>query len=319
MVEIGYHASHEQFAPGELVSLVQRAERQGFDHVLASDHFHPWSQRQGHSGHVWSWLGAAMGTTEQSFGTVNCPTFRYHPAVVAQAAATLASMYPDRFWLCIGSGQLLNEGITGERWPVKSERNERLQEAAEVIRDLWAGKEVTRRGRIPVEAARLFTLPDEPPSLFGAALSEATAGWLGTWADGLVTLATPEHAQDTARIEAFREHAPDASVYVKVQLSYARDEQAALEGAMEQWRTNCIPGPVTEQLRRPADYDELGEEIDEPQVREHVRISADPADHARWIREDMQLDVDRIFLHNVHPDQRAFIDDFGEHVLPQLA
>ena len=130
---IGFHASHEQFPPGQLLDAVQLAQDRGFDAVLASDHFHPWSERQGESGHVWSWLGAAMEATSIPFGTVNAPGYRYHPAVIAQAAATLRSMYPERFWFAIGSGQLLNESITGEQWPRKDERNRRLQACADVM------------------------------------------------------------------------------------------------------------------------------------------------------------------------------------------
>lgn len=319
MAEIGYHASHEQHPPGELLGLVQEAEDQGFEHVLASDHFHPWSQRQGEAGHVWSWLGAAMQATSTTFGTVNCPGYRYHPAVVAQAAATLRAIFPDRFWLSMGSGQLLNEGITGQRWPPKRERNARLREAAQVARDLWAGEEVTHYGRITVEAARLYTRPVTPPPLIGAALSEETARWIADWADGLLTLTTPDHEADAQRIQAFRERAPDKPVFVKAQHSYAREEETALEGAYEQWRTNCIPGPVTEQLRAPADYDDLAEMVDEEDVEANVRVSADPDDHVEWLQRDRQLDVDRVYVHNVNTQEEAFVQDFGEAVLPELA
>src|ERR671912_30728 len=128
MAQIGYHASHEQFTPGELIEYVVAAERAGFASVMSSDHFAPWSDAQGQSGFAWSWLGAALATTSLPFGVVNAPGQRYHPAIVAQASATLAVMFPDRFWIAVGSGQLLNEHITGDRWPAKPERNERLRE-----------------------------------------------------------------------------------------------------------------------------------------------------------------------------------------------
>jgi G6PDH family F420-dependent oxidoreductase len=135
---IGYHASHEQFPPSTLLRLVKAAEQAGFQAAKCSDHFHPWSDRQGHSGYAWSWLGAAMEATRIPFGVISAPGWRYHPAIVAQAAATLAEMYPGRFWLALGSGQALNEGITGLPWPPKAERNARLKESAEVIRARWA-------------------------------------------------------------------------------------------------------------------------------------------------------------------------------------
>lgn len=317
-MNVGYHASHEQFAPSALLSYVKLAEECGFTDVLASDHFHPWSERQGESGFVWSWLGSAMEATSMTFGTVNAPGYRYHPAVVAQAAATLAETYPERFWLSVGSGQLLNEGITGEKWPAKDERNARLEECAEVIRKLWDGERVTHRGRVTVEQAKLYTRPETPPRLVGAALSEETARWLGTWADGMITLGTPDHEADARRVEAFREHAPDKPVYLKVQLSYADEDEAALDGAYDQWRTNCVPGPVTQELRTPEEYDELGEGISREQVEENVRVSADLDQHVEWLREDRSLDVEKLVLHNVNANQEQFVEDFGEHVLPEL-
>jgi coenzyme F420-dependent glucose-6-phosphate dehydrogenase len=140
---IGYHASHEQFPPGELLKWTALAERAGFECGMCSDHFAPWSASQGESGFAWSWLGAAMARTSMSFGTVNAPGQRYHPAIVAQAAATLDAMFPDRFWIALGSGQLLNEGITGARWPTKQERNARLLESATIMRALWRGEMVS--------------------------------------------------------------------------------------------------------------------------------------------------------------------------------
>ena len=318
MTTIGYHASHEQFAPSELLSYVQLAEEHGFEAVLASDHFHPWSERQGESGHVWAWLGAAMGATDLPFGTVNAPGYRYHPAVIAQAAGTLREMFPERFWLAIGSGQLLNEGITGENWPVKEERNARLRECADVMRRLWDGAEVTHHGRITVERARLWTRPESPPPLIGAALSTETARWLGEWADGMITVGTPDQEADRERVEAFREEAPEKPVYLKVQLSYDEDDESALEGAYEQWRTNCIPGPVTQQLRTPEEYDELGEGVSREQVEENVRVSADLDEHLGWIRGDLDMGVETVILHNVNTNQEAFIEEFGENVIGDL-
>lgn len=313
--DIGFHASHEQFAPGDLLEYVSRAEDRGFDAVLASDHFHPWSERQGESGHVWSWLGGAMALTDLPFGTVNAPGYRYHPAVIAQAAATLRSMFPERFWFAIGSGELINEGITGEPWPIKSDRNERLRECATVVRELFDGEEVTHDGHVTVQTATLYSRPDTPPPLFGAALSVETARWLGEWADGMITLATPDRAALENRIDAFRERAEDKPIYVKAQLSYASSYEDALDGAYEQWRTNCIPGSVTQQLRTPADYDELGEQITREEVEENVRVEADLNRHREWIDGDLQLDIDGLFLHNVNSNQVEFIDAFGEDVL----
>ncbi|TYT60666.1 TIGR03885 family FMN-dependent LLM class oxidoreductase [Natrialba swarupiae] len=318
MTAIGYHASHEQFAPSDLLEWVQLADGHGFEHALASDHFHPWSEQQGESGFVWSWLGSAMEATDLTFGTVNAPGYRYHPAIVAQAAATLREMYPERFWLSVGSGQLLNEGVTGVDWPVKSERNARLEECTDVMRRLWDGQEVTHHGRIDVEQAMLYSRPETPPPVIGAALSEETAAWLAEWADGMITIATPDHEADADRVEAFRENAPEKPVYLKAQHSYDESDDAALEGAYEQWRTQCVPGTVTQELRTPEEYDELGEQITTDHVEENVRVSGTLEDHVDWLETDRELDVDRIFVHNVNTNQRAFIETFGETVLPAL-
>jgi coenzyme F420-dependent glucose-6-phosphate dehydrogenase len=318
MTEIGYHASHEQFAPSELLECVKLAEECGFSDVLASDHFHPWSERQGESGFVWSWLGSAMEATSMTFGTVNAPGYRYHPAIVAQAAATLREQYPGRFRLSIGSGQLLNEGIVGTDWPVKDERNARLEECADVMRRLFEGERVTHHGRVTVEEAKLYSRPETAPPLIGAALSAETAAWLAEWADGMITIATPDHEDLKRRVEAFRERAPEKPIHLKVQLSYADDDESALEGAYDQWRTNCVPGATTQELRTPEQFDELGEEISREQVAENVRVSSDPDQHVEWIQRDLALDVDRVVLHNVNTNQEAFIEAFGERVLPEL-
>ena len=159
MTIVGWHASHEQIPPSELLRTVQLAEQAGFDAAMSSDHFSPWSERQGESGFAWSWLGAAMATTDLPFGVVTAPGQRYHPAIIAQAAATLGEMFPGRFWMALGTGEASNEHITGDRWPAKDIRNRRLAECVAVIRALLAGEEVSHDGLVRVDRARLYTLP----------------------------------------------------------------------------------------------------------------------------------------------------------------
>src|SRR5690349_12275766 len=178
MTVYGFHASHEQIPPADLLDAVVRAEQAGFTAAMCSDHFSPWSVRQGESGFAWSWLGAALQATEQvPFGVVNAPGQRYHPAVVAQAIATLASMNPGRFWTALGTGEASNEHITGAGWPRKDVRSARLRECVDVIRALLRGEEVSHDGLVTVDRARLWTLPPEEPPLIGAACSAATAAW----------------------------------------------------------------------------------------------------------------------------------------------
>jgi coenzyme F420-dependent glucose-6-phosphate dehydrogenase len=317
-MRIAYHASHEQFPPSRLLQLVQRAEAAGFDAATCSDHFHPWNERQGQSGHAWTWLGAALQATSLGFGVVTAPGQRYHPAIVAQATATLLELFPDRFWLAIGSGERLNEAITGTVWPTKDVRNERLRACADVMRALWAGETVTCRGLVCVEEAKLYTRPATPPQLFAAALSAATARWLGGWADGLITVARPDH-EHRAVIEAFREGGGEGKpVHLKVEIAHGRSMAAAMKSAWEQWRTNVLDSDVLAELRSPAQFDAAALLVTQERVASRVRLADDAAQHVEWLERDAELGVDLVTLHAVGGDQEYFIDTFGTDVLPAL-
>src|SRR5918992_4742729 len=174
---VGIHASHEQLSPARLLEVTRAAEAAGFRAAMCSDHLAPWSERQGQSGHAWSWLGAAMQATSLPFGVVTAPGQRYHPAIIAQAIATLGELFPGRFWAALGSGEALNEHVTGDRWPTKPDRDRRLLECVEIIRALLRGEEVTHDGLVTVDRARVWSLPAEPLPLVGAAVSEETARW----------------------------------------------------------------------------------------------------------------------------------------------
>ncbi|HVL81339.1 MAG TPA: TIGR03885 family FMN-dependent LLM class oxidoreductase [Actinomycetota bacterium] len=318
MAVIGYHASHEQFPPGRLLSHVVEAERAGFSGAMCSDHFHPWSDRQGNSGFAWSWLGTALQATSLPMGVVNAPGQRYNPAIVAQAAATLAEMFPGRFWLAVGSGEDLNEHITGGPWPPKAERNARLLEAVDVIRALWRGETVNHRGRFTVADARLYTLPPEPPLVVGAAVTAETAAWVATWADALITVDKPfEQLREV--VDAFRGGGGEAKpMLLQSQISYARSIEEAEAAAHDQWRTNVFSSAVLARLRMPAEFDQIAEFVRPSDMAGSVRISPDPAQHAEWISRQVELGFSEIHLHNVHPDQTSFIEDFGQRVLPDL-
>src|ERR687898_783520 len=175
MPVIGFHNSHEQIHPAELLEAVQHAEEVGFTAAMCSDHFAPWNLEQGHSGFAWSWLGAAMATTSLPFGAVNAPGQRYHPAIVAQGIATLNAMFPGRFWIALGSGEAMNEHITGDKWPRKDVRDARLRECVAIIRALLAGEEVTHEGLVTVDRAKIWSRPEQPPALIAPAVSVATA------------------------------------------------------------------------------------------------------------------------------------------------
>lgn len=309
---IAYHASHEQFTPRELLRLATLAERAGFEAVHSSDHFHPWSERQGQSGFSFSWLGAAMQATHIPFGVICAPGPRYHPVIIAQACATLQQMFPRRLWLTLGSGEALNEVVTGSAWPDKAVRNKRLLEAANIIRRLLNGEEVSHDGHFVTHRARLYTLPTTPPALLGAALSVETAALHGAWADGLLTTAhDPETASKIVR--AFRENGGEGKpIYLKLQLSYARDLTLAQEGAYEQWRNNVLPRELLATLQHVTDFDALGADVTRQEVYERLPIFNDPAFFQPLIASFQNAGCDHIIVHNVNRDQADFITDFGK-------
>lgn len=318
MTSFGYHASHEQHPPSALLDYVRCAEQAGFTAAMCSDHFHPWITAQGHSGFAWSWLGAALTATRLSFGCVNAPGWRYHPAVIAQGAATLAEMFPGRFWLAVGSGEALNEHITGEHWPDKGERHARLGESVEIIRALWAGETVTHRGRVTVEEAKLYSRPADPPLLFGAALTPDTARWVGGWADGLITVGMPA-AELAAMLDAFREGGGEGKpIKLQAALAWAPTEEAARRGAHRQWAGNVIGGDVVAVLRTPAEFARAAQFVSPDDVARALPVSADPQVHAERLRHYVEQGVDDIYLFNVAPHQKEFIDVFAGQVLPGL-
>ena len=317
MTVIGFHASHEQVHPSALLEAVVAAEEAGFTAAMSSDHFSPWSERPGHSGFAWSWLGAALARTSLPFGVVNAPGQRYHPAIVAQAAATLTAMFPGRLWVALGTGEASNEHITGDGWPRKDVRTARLQECVEVIRALHAGEEVSHDGLVRVDRARIWTLPEEPPPLIGAAVSSGTAAWVAGWADGLVTVDQP--LDDLRRVlAAYREAGGRGPAALQVHLSYAATDDEALAIAHDQWRTNVFAPPVCWDLEMVEHFDMAAERVRPEDVRETVLVSSEPGQHAEWIAERAALGFDAVHLHHVGQSQEEFIDVFGAKVLPQL-
>ena len=318
-VTIGYHANHEQHRPDDLLRHVRSAEAAGFAAAMCSDHWAPWSEAQGQSGFAWSWLGAALEATTLGFGVVNAPGQRYHPAIVAQAAATLSVMYPDRFWLAIGSGELMNEHITGEGWPSKADRNERLRECAEIIRRLWAGETVSHSGHVTVSEAKLWTRPERPPRLVGAAISAETAAFVAGWADALITVAQPDEQLDRV-VDAFRSNGGERKpMFLQVHLAYAPTHEEGRAAAFEQWRQNALGSRVLADLRHPQQMTAAAAHVRPEDLDAAVRISVDPAEHAAWLQRDLDRGFEAIYLHEVGPEQERFIDVFGREVLPRLA
>jgi probable non-F420 flavinoid oxidoreductase len=314
---IGFHNSHEQVHPADLLTAVAHAEDVGFTAAMCSDHLEPWNPRQGESGFAWSWLGAALATTALPFGVVNAPGQRYHPVVVAQAIATLGAMFPGRFWAALGSGEAMNEHVTGHVWPNKDIRDARLRECIDVIRALLAGEEVSHDGLVVVDRARIWTLPEQQPALIAPAVTARTAARHADWADGLVTINQPH---DVLRevIGAYRDAGGQGTLTIQVHVSWDPDEDRALDVAFDQWRSNVFPPPLCWDLDTTTAFDQASAHVRPDDVRAAVRVSSDLGQHAQWIAEYVDLGFDQVYLHHVGKEQRPFLDAFGEHVLPQL-
>jgi probable non-F420 flavinoid oxidoreductase len=317
MTTVGFHVSHEQLHPTEALRVARLAQDAGFDAGMCSDHLAPWSEQQGESGLSWAWLGAALAGTELSYGTVCAPGQRYHPVIVAQAIATLGAMYPGRLWVALGSGENLNEHVTGDPWPPKAERDARLAECVQIIRALLRGEEVDHTGLVVAREARLWTLPDVAPLLILPALTVATARRHATWADGLVTVNKPVK-ELRQMIEAYREAGGAGEIAVQVHLSWAPTVEEAESIALDQWRTLTGPPEVAADTRTTAEFDALGQDVGVEQVRRAVLVSADLGELTALLADLRDAGADRLYLHHVGKQQDAFIEAFGERVLPAL-
>jgi coenzyme F420-dependent glucose-6-phosphate dehydrogenase len=312
MALLCYHASHEQFAPSHLLKLAVAAEQAGFTGLHSSDHFHPWGMRQGHSGFSFSWVAAAMQATSLPMSMVCAPGQRYHPAIVAQAIATLAEMFPGRFCMELGSGEALNECITGAEWPEKKIREARLVESAHVMRRLLKGEEVTFEGYVTVKEARLWTLPESVPALFGAAVSEKTASWVAEWGDGLLTTVDKDLAEAEKKIAAFRDCGGDCKpIHLQYSFSYARNKQVAIDEAWEQWKGQIAADNWTD-IATPEEFDKLSRDVSREEVLENTPVYTAIDELWEQIGKLEELGATRIILHNLNKRQEDFIEDFGK-------
>ena len=316
MTSIGYALSSEEHSPSDLVRHAALAEQAGFEFALISDHFHPWIDKQGHSPFVWSVLGGiAQATSTMQVGTgVTCPTIRIHPAIIAQAAATTAAMMPGRFFLGVGTGENLNEHILGDKWPDWDVRARMLEESIEVIRDLWRGEVTSFDGEFyTVENARLYTLPEETIPIMIAASGPRAAQMAGRLGDGFIGTG-PEaeliKAFDKGRRSSSRPH------YGQLTVCWGPDEKKARNLARDLWPTAAIPGEAGQELPNPAHFEQLAEIVTEDMIAERVVCGPDLDRIAEGIQEYVDAGYERVYLHQIGPDQEAFIETVGRDVLP---
>ena len=317
MIDIGYKLSAEEFSASELTTLARRAEAAGFDFALISDHFHPWTAQQGQSPFVWAVLGAiAQATSRIRIGTaVTCPTMRMHPALIAQAAATTATLMPGRFVLGLGTGENLNEHVIGAGWPPSDVRLEMLAEAVGVIRLLWQGGVQSHRGEYyTVDKAQLFSLPAEPPPIMIAASHQGAAELAARAADAMIA------TQISAKIVKHFQSAggKNKPSYVELGACWARDERTARRTAHEVWSLAALPDPLFTELAQPAHFEAAFELIDEKRVAEQVICGPDADAWLEKIRAAEQAGHTHACIHQIGADQEGFFRFWENELRPRL-
>jgi coenzyme F420-dependent glucose-6-phosphate dehydrogenase len=317
LIQVGYQLSSEEHPAADLVGYARRAEDTGFDYAVVSDHFHPWLRRQGQSPFVWTVLGGvAQATKRLHLGTaVTAPIIRLHPAIVAQAAATAATLLPGRFFLGVGTGENLNEHVTGAPWPTTDRRQEMLEEAVEVIRALWEGRTVTHEGRhYAVDNARLFSRPSAPPSILVAASSASSAELAGRIGDGLIAVAPDEEL-----VRSFEATGGAGKPrYGQVDVCWPEDEADARRTAHRQWPIPAFPARLPAKLRVPADFEALAELVTEEQVTEAVVCGPDPERHLARIRMFAEAGFDHVHVHQVGDEQEGFFRFYEREMRPRI-
>ncbi|WCN78833.1 TIGR03557 family F420-dependent LLM class oxidoreductase [Micromonospora sp. LH3U1] len=315
-MQIGYKLASEGYGPQEIIRQAVLAEQAGFDFVEMSDHFHPWLDAQGHSSFTWSVLGAiAARTSTLRLATgVTCPTVRYHPAIIAQAAATMALISDGRFTLGVGAGERLNEHVVGQGFPSVRGRHERLREALEIIRLLWQGGYQSYEGRhLHLEDARIFDLPDTPPVIAVAASGEASARLAAELGDGL--FATEPEA---SIVEHYRRAHGSGPRYAEVPLAWATDEQQAVQAVLQTSRWMVTGWKVMSELPNPVNFDAASAHVEEKHVRQLFAIGPDPEPHVTKVRSYVEAGFDHIVLQNAGPDPDGFLDFFAHDLSGRL-
>jgi coenzyme F420-dependent glucose-6-phosphate dehydrogenase len=317
MVEVGYTLSSEEFGPKELVGFARRAEEVGFSFALASDHYHPWTDRQGHSPFVWNVIGGVASATDRlRLGTgVTCPLIRIHPAIVAQAAATSEAMMPGRFFLGVGTGENLNEHILGDRWPPAALRLDMLEEAIALMRELWTGENTNFEGEFYlVENARIYTTSEQPPPIYVAAAAEKAAQLAGRVGDGLIAT-----SPDRELVRTFEEAGGRGKPrYAQITACWADDEEKAVQTALEVWPNAAFKGELGQELPLPRHFEQAAEMVDEDDIREGMPCGPDPDQYLGVIRDFAEAGFDHVYVHQVGEDQEGFFRFFEREVLPKL-
>jgi G6PDH family F420-dependent oxidoreductase len=315
-LRFGYKLSAEGFGPKELIQQAVRAEQAGFDFVEISDHYHPWLDEQGHSPFAWTVLGAIAARTERlGLATgVTCPTVRYHPAIIAQAAATLAIVSDNRFTLGVGSGERLNEHVVGQGFPSVRGRQERLREALEIIKLLWQGGYQSYEGKhLQLEDARVFDLPDELPVIAVAAGGRDAATLAAELGDGLFAT---EPRSDL--VETYTGAGGAGPRYAEVPMAWAATEQAGIDEVLRTTRWALTGWKVMSELPNPVNFDAASQTVRAEDVRGQFALGPDPEPYVAAVKKYADAGFDHLVLQNAGPDPEGFLDFFAKDLRDKL-
>ncbi len=326
-IRFGYRAVAEQYSPTRLLEFASMAEKQGFEFVSISDHFHPWFHRGGHAAFAWAWIVAAAERTKRvSFGTgVTTPINRYHPAVVAQAFATLGAMYPGRVYLGLGTGEAMNEVPIGQRWPPFRERARKVEECIDIVEGLWTREFFSYEGEyFSVEDANIYDKPAAPVPVYVAASGATMAELAGRRAHGLYTTPSkPEKVRDVLfpalrkGAEASGRKFEDVRKMVLCNVSWDEDYDKALD-SIKRWRAVAVPGSFEKEVSDPRELDRLGEKVPMADLTWRWTVSTNIEDVTKSVEEYARLGFDEIEIRSGSPNEEEFIRRFGKDVLPAL-
>lgn len=320
-MKIGYFLSCEEYGPASLLDQARRAEQAGFDSLWISDHFHPWNDQQGESPFVWSMIGAVSQVCSLPITTaVTCPTIRTHPAIIAQAAATSAVLTNSQFTLGLGSGEALNEHVTGERWPSITLRLEMLEEAIEVIRLLWGGEFVDHHGKhYTVENARIYTLPEQTVPIFISGFGPKAASLAGRVGDGFVTT-----SPDQEMIGVFRDAGGEGKpVHAGYKVCWGSDDDTSIEVAHRLWANSGLPGELAQILPSPKHFEQASSLVTTESTRDSIAYGDDIDRHVKAFRPFAEAGVDIVHISQMggdepHTSAEGFFEFYGDKVLPRL-
>jgi G6PDH family F420-dependent oxidoreductase len=314
-MRFGYFLSSEEYTPQQLVEQAKLAEEAGFDALWISDHYHPWNDEQGQSPFVWSVIGAIAEATDLPVTTaVTCPTYRIHPAIIAQAAATSAVLLEGRFTLGLGSGEALNEHILGQAWPTAERRLDMLEEAVDVIRQLFTGEVVRHEGRhYTVDTARIYTLPDEPPPIYISGFGPHATDLAARIGDGYITT-----SPDTELLQRFRDASGGKPAQMGSKACWAPSHDEGVEIAHRLWANAGLPGELAQVLPSPQHFEQASELVTPEQTAKSVPCGNDVEAHVEGLRPAVEAGFEEVYVANMGPHYAEMIAAYGAEVLPAL-